>query len=50
MEDIGVESDLNFGGLAQVLSKEKNVNMWPREYSCDILVKNMAASCSEESA
>jgi hypothetical protein len=24
--------------------------MWPREYSCDILVKNMAASCSEESA
>ena len=33
----GAEGDLNCGGLAQEVSEEKNVSMWPRDYSCDIL-------------
>jgi hypothetical protein len=36
MEDSGVEGDLNYGGLAQEVSEEKNVDIWPRDYSCDI--------------
>ena len=35
----GAEGDLNHGSLAQ----EKNFSMWPKDYSCDILVKNVAA-------
>ena len=40
MADSGTEGDLNCGGLAQEVSEEKNFNMWPRDCSCDILVKN----------
>jgi hypothetical protein len=44
MEDSGAEGDLNCGGLAQEDS-EKNFSMWPRDCSCEILTKNMAAFC-----
>lgn len=45
IEDIGAGGDLNFWGLGQEVSEEKNVNMWPRDCFCDVLVKNMAAFC-----
>jgi hypothetical protein len=45
MEDIGIKSDLNCGGLSQEVSEEKNVSMWPRDCFCDILVTSMAAFC-----
>lgn len=32
------------GGLAQTAS-EKSFNMWPRDRSCDVLVKNVGAFC-----
>jgi hypothetical protein len=38
------EGDLNCRSLALEVS-EKNFSMWPRAYSCDILVKNFVASC-----
>ena len=41
MEDSGAEGNLNCGGLAQEVSDEKNISMWPRSY--DILMKNVAA-------
>ena len=44
MEDSGAEGDLNCGGLAQEVSEE-NFNMLPRDHSCEILVKNVAALC-----
>ena len=31
---------------SDAVSEEKNFNMWPRDCSCDILVKNVAALCS----
>lgn len=37
MKDSGPEDDLNCDGLAQEVSEEKNVSLWPRDYSCDIL-------------
>ena len=43
MEDSGTEGDLNCGNLALEVSEEKNFNMWTIDYSCDILVKNVAA-------
>ena len=43
MKNIGTEYDLNCGCLDQYISEEKKVNMWPRDLSCDILVKSMAA-------
>ena len=46
MKDIGAESDLNCGGLLAQKVSEKNFSMWPRDCSCDILVKNVAALCS----
>ena len=45
MEDFVAESDLNCGRLALEVSDEKYFNMWPRDCSCDILVKNVAAFC-----
>jgi hypothetical protein len=41
MEDFVAESDLNCSDLAQEVSLEKNFSMWPRDYFCDILVKNV---------
>ena len=47
MEDSGAKFDLmNCGGrLTQDVSEEKNLNMLPRDHSCDILVKKVAAFC-----
>jgi hypothetical protein len=42
MEEIGVEDNFNCRSLVLEVSEE-NFNMWPRDYSCDILVKNVAA-------
>jgi hypothetical protein len=42
MKDFVSESDLNCGILALEVSEEKNFNMWTIDYSCDILVKNVA--------
>ena len=46
MEDLFAEGDLNCGSLALEVSEEKNFSMWPRDCSCEILTKNMAAFCS----
>ena len=46
MEDGSAEGDLNCVDLlAQEVSTEKNVSMWPRDCFCDILVKSMAGFC-----
>ena len=45
MEDISAVGDLNCRVLALDVSEEKNFNMWPRDSSCSILVKNVAAFC-----
>jgi hypothetical protein len=47
MEDFVTESDLNCEDLAQEISMEKNVSMWPKDRFCDILVKNVAAGAGE---
>ena len=39
MKDSGAANDLNCRDLTQDLS-EKNVSLWPRDSSCDILMKN----------
>ena len=44
MKDFVTESDLNCADLAQEVSVE-NFNMWPRDYFCGILVKNVATFC-----
>ena len=44
MEDSGAEGDLNFRDLAQEIPG-KNICVWPRDHSCDILVRNVAALC-----
>lgn len=44
MEDFLIESDLNWGDLAQEVSVD-NFNMWPRECFCGILVKSVASFC-----
>ena len=43
MEDSGAENDLNCRD--QEVSEEKNVSMWPRNCSCNILMKNVDAFC-----
>ena len=43
MEDSGAEGDLNCGGLAQEISEEKNIHVWPIKHSYDIVVKSMTA-------
>ena len=45
MESIGTKDDLNSADLVQEVLVEKNSSMWPKDYFCDILVKNMAAFC-----
>ena len=46
MEDIGALGDLNCADMAQVVSVETNFHMWPSDYFCGILVKNVVAFCS----
>jgi hypothetical protein len=45
IEDIGAKGVFNCVDLAQELSVEKNFSMWPRDCSCDIFGKNVAAFC-----
>ena len=46
MEGSGAECELmNYRGLTQEVSEEKNLSMLPRDHSCDILVKNMTGFC-----
>jgi hypothetical protein len=42
-EDNSAQGDLNFGVLAQNFSEERNFSMLPRDRSCAILVKSVAA-------
>ena len=44
IEDSGAEHDLNCGCPSKEVS-EKNVSMWPRDWSCHILMKNAATFC-----
>lgn len=37
MEDSGAEGNFNCGGLAQGVSEDKDISMWSRDPSCDIL-------------
>ena len=46
MKDSGAESDLNCRGPVQETSEEKNIIIWPKDLSDDILVKNVATFCS----
>jgi hypothetical protein len=41
----GAERVWNCGCLAQEVSEEENVSMWPRNCSADILTNNVAAFC-----
>ena len=45
MSDSGAGVDLNCSHLAQEVSEEKNFSMLPRDHSCDVLVKTVAAVC-----
>ena len=45
MEDSGAKSDLNCTGLDEDISEKKIFSREPRNHSCDILVKNVAAFC-----
>jgi hypothetical protein len=44
-EDYVAECDMNCADLAQEVSVEDNFRMWPRDYFCGILVKNVATFC-----
>jgi hypothetical protein len=39
MEDSGAEGDLNCGVLAQEVSGETDISMWPKDHSCSLLAK-----------
>jgi len=41
MKDSGADSNLNCEGLGQEVSEVKTAGMWHRNYSCDIMVKNV---------
>ena len=43
MKDSDSVGELICKRLTQEVSEEKNFNMWPRDCSCDILVKNVSA-------
>lgn len=46
MEDIVAENDLSCENLAQGISEDNNVSVLPRDWFCDILMKNVAAFCT----
>lgn len=52
MEDSGAESNVDYDGPAQEASRKKNISKWPRDCSCDILLKNVVAfgPCLKKSA
>jgi hypothetical protein len=45
MEDSGAESYMNSKDILALYVSEKNFSIWPRDSSCDILVKNVVAFC-----
>jgi hypothetical protein len=45
IKNSGGDSDLNYGDTTQQFSEKKNVHMWLRDHSCDLLTKNRAVSC-----
>jgi hypothetical protein len=45
MKDFVAGSDFNCVDQAQEISKEKNFRMWPKDWFCGILVKNVATFC-----
>jgi hypothetical protein len=46
MGDSGAESNVDSDDPTQEVSEEKNINQWPRDYSCDILAKTVVAFSS----
>lgn len=42
IEDSSAESDINYEGPAPF----QNIGEWPKEHSCNILLKTVAAFCS----
>lgn len=46
MEENDTEGFLNCGVLTQVFAKEKNICLWFRSHSCDILAMNVVAFSS----
>ena len=44
-EESMANSNVDYESLAQEVSKEKRISQWPRDYSCDVLVNNVTASC-----
>jgi hypothetical protein len=44
IEPISAEGDLNSQDMGQE-ALEKNISIWPRNYSCDILAKDVAVFC-----
>ncbi|MGE9574538.1 hypothetical protein ACQP3C_26175 [Escherichia coli] len=45
LENNAVDTNVDYDSLAQEVSEEKNFSMLPRDCSCNILVKNVAAFC-----
>jgi hypothetical protein len=45
MDDNGAKSNVNYYGLAQEVPEGKNISNCPRDYSCEISGKNVAAFC-----
>jgi hypothetical protein len=43
IEDSCTKCDLDFGGLTQDISEKKNFSVLYRDFSCDILMKNLLA-------
>lgn len=43
LEDIGAESNTDYGGPDQAISKDDNISSWTRDPACEILAKNVAA-------
>ena len=37
IKDSDAENNVDYDSPAQEVSEEKNVSLWPRDYSCDIL-------------
>jgi len=43
LEESGAGNNVDYYGLVQEVSEEKNINKRPRDVSCDILIKNVVS-------
>lgn len=43
LEDSGVKICLKCGGLGQWGLEKRNINIWPRDFSCSVFLKNVTA-------